>query len=56
MMATAQDWQDLTRVESERCRGVIEAAVEVVREVESRREMTPLEREARWACEWWPPD
>jgi hypothetical protein len=52
----AQGWQDPPRVEPERCEGVIAAAVEIVRGVGSRREMTRLEREARWACEWWPPD
>jgi hypothetical protein len=54
--APAQGRQDPNRVGSERRTDVIAAAVEVVREVETRREMTRLEREARWACEWWPPD
>jgi hypothetical protein len=52
----AQGRQDPNRVEPERRTGVIAAAVEIVRAVESRREMTRLERETRWACEWWPPD
>jgi hypothetical protein len=34
----------------------IAAATEVVRAVEAGRELTRLEREARWASEWWPPD
>ena len=53
---SAQDRQGLTRANPERGGGVIAAAIKIVREVESRREMTRLEREARWACEWWPPD
>jgi hypothetical protein len=52
----AEGWQGLTRVGLERRTGVIAAAVEIVRGVGSRRELTRLEREARWACEWWPPD
>jgi hypothetical protein len=54
--APARGRQDPTRAEPERRTGVIAAAVEIVRAVESRREVTRLEREARWACEWWPPD
>jgi hypothetical protein len=52
----AQDRRGLPRADPERGGGAIAAAIEIVRAVESRREMTRLEREARWACEWWPPD
>lgn len=34
----------------------ITAPIGTVHGVGVSRELTQLEREARWACEWWPPD
>jgi hypothetical protein len=50
------NWQGPAHRDPKLLRGTIAAAVRPLRGVEPRREMTLLEREARWACEWWPPD
>src|SRR6266536_484265 len=50
------DWQGLARQGPPLLSGNMAAVATVLHEGESRREMTPREREARWACEWWPPD
>lgn len=39
--------------------GAVDAAEGAARDVSARNAMSAaerLEREARWACEWWPPD